>query len=288
MRKELTKMDVIQHEFLIMPQKNLPIRIIKRHYNKSNLGCEFHWHEQLEFYFIVSGGVHLLCNGEKTWVKSQEIAFVNWCQPHKSLEFIDNTHFYVIQIDLSYFTVENDVLNKYYNLLKNNSHKTPLKTSANGEILKCITNLINEFNLQKHGFELIIISEIIKLLATIIRFYVDKNAENINDSIKLINKILLYISKNYTNEIKLQDIADNLGISVQYACKIFKANTGTTIIKYINQLRCSRANSLISKGCTVTEAALSVGFNDLNYFSRVYKTIYGTSPSKLIGDNKQI
>lgn len=277
-------MEVIQHELVVMLE-SLPIKIYKRVFNKSNIGCEFHWHEQLEFYYVVTGGVKLLCNSETNWINSGETAFINWCEPHKSLEFKDNTLFYVIQIDLASIAGENETINNFFNLLKSNCNKIPLKIINNDLIYNCFTNLINEYIIKQQGYQLIILSEIIKILALIIRYNIDSNSKVNQLNLKLINKIFLFISSNYNKNFKLSNLADKLGISVQYMCKIFKQHTGTTIIKFINDVRCSRANSLILKGHSITGAALSVGYNDVNYFSRVYKKIYGKSPSNFIKEN---
>ncbi|MDF2567034.1 MAG: hypothetical protein K0R90_490 [Oscillospiraceae bacterium] len=65
-------------------------------------------------------------------------------------------------------------------------------------------------------------------------------------------------------------------------CRIFKQCTGTTIVEYVNQLRCKKAISLINDGETISQAAALVGYNDYNYFSRTFKKIYGMSPTSLI------
>ena len=56
---------------------------------------------------------------------------------------------------------------------------------------------------------------------------------------------------------------------------------GCTIIRYINQLRCYRALSMIASGISVTRVSIEVGYNDYNYFSRVFREIIGVSPSEV-------
>ena len=83
--------------------------------------------------------------------------------------------------------------------------------------------------------------------------------------------MLNYIAKNYTKAIGPDDIAREIGLTKSYICRLFRQHTGSTIIGYVNRLRCYQAIYLMESGASVTEAALSVGFNDYNYFSRVFK-----------------
>lgn len=50
-------------------------------------------------------------------------------------------------------------------------------------------------------------------------------------------------------------------------------------MSYVNRLRCYQAIYLMETGSSVTQAALSVGFNDYNYFSRIFKRVIGCRPS---------
>ena len=64
-------------------------------------------------------------------------------------------------------------------------------------------------------------------------------------------------------------------------CRFFKAATGKTALEYINEYRVDRAQVLLEKtSMSLSEIAESVGFDDLNYFCRLYKRIKGTSPGK--------
>ena len=92
-------------------------------------------------------------------------------------------------------------------------------------------------------------------------------------------RMLNYIAKNYTKAIGLDDIAREMGLTKSYICRLFRQHTGSTIIGYVNRLRCYQAIYLMESGASVTEAALSVGFNDYNYFSRVFKKVIGCRPS---------
>ena len=92
---------------------------------------------------------------------------------------------------------------------------------------------------------------------------------------------LSYIQDNYGKKISLASVADHVGLSSGYLCRIFKDETGVSINSYINNLRMTRAGELLAdKNSYIKEVAISVGFEDQLYFSRLFKRYYGITPSE--------
>ena len=61
--------------------------------------------------------------------------------------------------------------------------------------------------------------------------------------------------------------------------RVFRAATGATPIAYLIGVRIRRAAELLRQGgVTVTEAAMRVGFEDSNYFSRQFRKVMGVTP----------
>ena len=98
-----------------------------------------------------------------------------------------------------------------------------------------------------------------------------------NDPIK---DILKYIKRIHTQKIALEDVCKHFGYSRSYISHVFKKRTGQSFREYLTKLRLDDAKSLLEySNLTVTEIALSVGFSDSTYFSNVFKTKFGISPS---------
>lgn len=91
-----------------------------------------------------------------------------------------------------------------------------------------------------------------------------------------------YIHKNYTDDnINIGHLARLCGMSETYFRRIFKKVKGASPLKYINDLKISRAAELISSGMySVSEVAALSGFHDGAYFSREFKKAKGISPSE--------
>lgn len=89
-------------------------------------------------------------------------------------------------------------------------------------------------------------------------------------------KIKNYISQNIHKKIMLKDIANSLDMSEGYLCRIFKKNTGISIINYINKTKTDMAvDILLSKKITNSELARQLGIEDEKYFCRLFKQYTG-------------
>ena len=90
-----------------------------------------------------------------------------------------------------------------------------------------------------------------------------------------------YIKENYSNDISLSDISRQLEISDSYLSRLFKRDTGYNVMTYLNNYRIYKATVLLDDyHLKVYEVAEKVGYNDINYFSSIFKKVTGISPSK--------
>lgn len=95
------------------------------------------------------------------------------------------------------------------------------------------------------------------------------------------NTAVAYIKNNYTSDLSLEDVADACYLSKGYLSMLLKKNLGMSFSRFKNHLRVSEAKRLIrDSDHNITEIAYSVGFNDLNYFSRTFKQIVGVTPQE--------
>ncbi len=98
-----------------------------------------------------------------------------------------------------------------------------------------------------------------------------------------LSKIKQYILQNYMKRIEISELAEIAELNPVYLGAFFKKVNGCTIKQYITRIRINNAESLLSTGgYTVSEAAARSGFDDLFYFSKVYKSYKGYAPSVLL------
>ncbi|WP_338449963.1 helix-turn-helix transcriptional regulator [Niallia oryzisoli] len=97
----------------------------------------------------------------------------------------------------------------------------------------------------------------------------------------IVKKTVDYIMLNLGNNLSLNRIATEIHVNPSYLSRKFKEETQMNISEFINQKRIEEAKLYLRRGnISVTDIAFLVGFNDLNYFSKVFKKVTSVTPSQ--------
>lgn len=97
----------------------------------------------------------------------------------------------------------------------------------------------------------------------------------------VIKEIVSYIDFHYSEDLNLNFFAEKFNIAKTYLSNLFKKETDTTITDYIHQVRMRKAITLINSSVIpVSAIASACGYNDINYFIRIFKRTYGLSPKQ--------
>ena len=97
-----------------------------------------------------------------------------------------------------------------------------------------------------------------------------------NDYVRSMKKYLL---DHYREGVQLADLADHVGLHPVYCAKIFKQSEGITVGAFINQLRITRAASLLESVSATSDAAEDLGLSEF-YFSRWFRQMTGVTPTE--------
>ena len=100
----------------------------------------------------------------------------------------------------------------------------------------------------------------------------------------IITPAVKLIHEKYTSgNLSVSELAELCGVSPEYFRLLFKKSFGISPVKYINNLKISRAKELLASGMySVATAAEMSGFPDMSYFSREFKKITGMPPSRFV------
>lgn len=94
-------------------------------------------------------------------------------------------------------------------------------------------------------------------------------------------KVKNYIAKNYTEEIRLNTLADIAGMSPSAFSRFFKLHTGRKLSEYIIEQRLGYASRmLVDTSNSVAEICYACGFNNLSNFNRIFKKRKHCSPTE--------
>ena len=95
-----------------------------------------------------------------------------------------------------------------------------------------------------------------------------------------LNDLYGYIDANYMNAISLEDAASICHLSKEAFCRYFKKATNQTFIQFLNGYRIAQAKYKMMSSNSLSDIAFASGFESLAYFSRVFKSVTGKSPSE--------
>lgn len=233
-----------------------------------------HWHEHLEIAYFLSGSCNYTCNGKTFAVGADDFVVVNSTEIH-SLVSDGTVSYFCMLIYPEFFT---DVDYSPKTKLENLIHKDEF-------IRDTIKKMYEEYAGGEVGSDMILKGNAYQLMAYLMRNYtatqLSKKDSLMQESrLDRLNKILDYISCHYQEKITNSQLARLCYISQVHLCRFFKSNIGKSTTEYINEYRIEKAVVMLTNTDeNISDIALSVGFEDVNYFSRTFKKIKKVTPT---------
>jgi YesN/AraC family two-component response regulator len=96
-----------------------------------------------------------------------------------------------------------------------------------------------------------------------------------------VMQIREYIKEHFDQSLDIGTLATRLNICPSYFFQIFRDHTGCSPIAYLTQFRIERACDLLyTTNLGIKTIAVNVGYDDPQYFSRVFKKLIGRPPKE--------
>jgi signal transduction histidine kinase/DNA-binding response OmpR family regulator/ligand-binding sensor domain-containing protein len=97
---------------------------------------------------------------------------------------------------------------------------------------------------------------------------------------EFLQALVSFIQNNYSNEFSIEELAEQLCVSRTVFYNKVKGLTGMSPVEFVRQIKLKIAAQLLDKGYNVSEVSFKIGFNDVKYFSKQFKNLFGYPPSK--------
>lgn len=111
--------------------------------------------------------------------------------------------------------------------------------------------------------------------------FILKHSNRTDKKKELLKSVIKYIDENYADTLSLEETAMKFYMSKKYFCRFFKNNFHKTFIEYLNDVRIENSAHLLSqKDISITQAALSCGFNSMSYYTSTFKKKIGCTPTE--------
>ena len=250
------------------------------------MAFQSHMHNEIEIHQICSGTLYVEVNEKSYMLTEGDILIINPYELHQGEFPIEGITSYAhVVLDPWYFTGCCGMAGEDIRRLSTGELQFPNMISSTTELAAEIRTILNDVHTAYldairggSGEDCMLAAVAIRLLGTLLRkLPVLKGGNAVERRIQFIHSIQLYVQQHFRTNLTTEKIADDLGYNKSYFCKLFKQNLGMSFMQYINEYRIRYAITWY-KGYPLTQIAYEVGFNDYNYFARVFKKYVGLTP----------
>ncbi len=248
----------------------LPFGLFDVKRTPKNLTGEYNWHENLEVQFVTFGSGTVIADGTSYTVEAGDIAvigsdIIHYTDTDTEIEYscliVGTELFKAIGIDfaaLDFDTAVKDaeIFGKFKRLKEILNSSAEFKTAKlYAAVIEILTELCERYAVKKS--------------VTSVK---ERTYENAKTAIE-------FIRENYGRRITLDMLAKAVLTDKFTLSREFKRATGKTVVEFINEYRVLRAAECIVSGLNVSEAARLCGFENMSYFTKTFKKLYGDYPS---------
>jgi len=247
---------------------SLGIDLERTPFNRSR---EQNWHENIELQLCTEGEGMVLLDGERYAVLPGDIVAVNSNVVHYT-----TTKSYLKYTCLIVSTQWCRQMQINYSSL---SFAPKIKSS---KIAKLINKLAEMYLNKEDPLRIAKLNEtLLKIMIELTEHYsTGRSTSDIKSKrFETIKSAVIFIEKNYGRKITLSEIAENVFMDKYTLCKEFKKCTGQTVVEYLHRLRCTKAIEYLTQGYSVSESAGLCGFDNLSFFTKIFKRCTGRNPS---------
>lgn len=247
-----------------------------------------HWHEEMEIIKVQDGAGLMYVDGVRYQAQKGDIFILRPFAMHSINRLNDEE----MSIDAIVFNLrllesgDGDVAIKYFAPLLNERQSVPCIVRASDAWYEPFNNgmtAILQSNANSQGAELDVKTNLQRMLYHI---YNNRQINAQNDVAEdkrcyTVRLALEYIRAEYANDITIEKVAKHCGYSQFYVMKLFKQYTGSSCVDYANRYRLTLAGKqLLETNDDVYAIANKVGFNNVSYFNRQFKSQYGVTPKQ--------
>lgn len=254
-------------------QPKTPLKIITYHF-ENHMKIWRHWHEYLEIIYLVRGRFSLKADKKTFEASDGDIIIFNPFEVHESIKLSEENEYYVFIIPPDYIqSWQNDKKYRFSNLISDSS-----------ECRKAIKKASEATEINSREQQLLLNAEVFRFLYLAASKYAEiseEESEIQNKNKHIVEDVKNRIAYCYAEPINIELLANAFFISVSHLQHLFKAQTGMTIIDYVNKTRVENSCRLLeTTDYHISAISEKVGIFDYNYFSRLFKKYIGITPTQ--------
>ena len=217
-------------------------------------------------HYVTHGrGMHLV--GDRRWPVEEGEIFIS--HPGETTTYTSDR-----ENPMGYIWVSFDCTSAFADMLQTDIISAPWSKTIFSDILRSSETAVPEWT----------------ICACLHQFFVglaQRQAVHRETDTDYVNLAIHYIQSNLSEDIRIADLAADLGLNRSYFCRIFKEQMGQSPQEYLVSHRLETAAALLTEQkLSQKEAALRVGYADVCTFSRMFKRKYNISPGEYVKRQK--
>ena len=245
-----------------------------------------HWHDDLEFMYILSGSMQYNINGEIITLHENDGIFINARQLHYGFSSTHNECSFICMLLHPILLCASPYIEQNYILPILQNDNLPYLYLHHGKkhekkILELIQTIYNSSS-----------TPLFALKAPSLFFTVWENlyqlSGNINNAsipynqhLSLLKSMIDYISNHYSEKITLDDICKYGQVGKTTCCNIFQKYTNKSPISYLTDYRLNKSiDLLLNTDKHISEICFDVGFSGASYFAETFHKSHGCTPTQ--------
>lgn len=276
----MQELDKTYESVNLLPDIGFDIRFVTMNHNSP-----FHWHRELEILYILNGHATVHMDGERYELNPLDAIVMDYAKIHEVIYAMPQTMGICIHVSrqlMRRYLPDSELIG----IQCAEKRILPEQRQYYSEFCENLKNLTVLYVDQRKTYQLRSTALILDILACLIEHFSEPVAKSDSEAkisnMERLDRICDYVEHHYGEEITLQDAADELGLNKEYFCRFFKQNTGTSFIRYVNQVRLNYIyQDLLHTDDSVQEIMERHGFYNQKLFYRMFKERYECTPREL-------
>lgn len=252
----------------------------------------FHVHDFVELNYVYKGTVSIIINNETIHLEEGDVCLLDTEVSHRVLDTGEEDILINLLINKDYFSLNilsrlrsNNIISKFVvdSISETQSHDQYILfyTQDNTLLFDAVEGLLcNYYDAEYYSTDTIS-SYLIILFFELLKAHKEKhsiNYRNTNDT--YIIDIVGYIEENHQS-CTLNELAQKFGFNTSYLSRYISKHTGKTFISLLQEARLKKACILLeTSSLSIDLVSQSVGYKNISFFYKKFKTYYGVSPKE--------
>ena len=245
---------------------------------------EYHYHEFYKLLLLVSGSGGYVVDGQRYLLQPGDVVLIGSRSVHRPELNRDSPYErIIIYISPDFLQRESTAGCDLAEIFSpRQGHVLRLKEPQRRKLFSMAAALEKDLGGEEYGRDILSNGTLLQLLVEIGRNL--RRPDHLHPSPEMpendrILELLRYIDAHLTEDLDIEQLAEEFYISKFYMMRLFRRETGTTIHSYLTRRRLYLARELIDGGMRTTEACYRCGFRSYSSFTRAYGKYFGTTPA---------